>query len=146
MKILVADDETELLGLLKFTLTQTGFEVLTAADGPTALATFRKELPDCALLDVNMPHLDGLDVCREIRRHSIIPIMMLTVRDQEEDLVAALESGADDFVTKPFSPRVLLARLRALARRAEKTAPPEFIETGIARFDGHESNATARRG
>lgn len=134
MRILVADDDIELLGLLKFSLSQAGFEVLTAADGSGALATFQQELPDFVLLDVNMPQLDGLEVCREIRRRSSIPIMMLTARNREDDLVSALDSGADDFVSKPFSPRILLARIRALARRTE-TPPAEHIEAGIARFD-----------
>lgn len=134
MRILVADDDAELLGLLKFSLSQAGFEVLTAADGSVALATFQQELPDFVLLDVNMPQLNGLDVCREIRRRSTTPIMMLTARNREDDLVSALDSGADDFLSKPFSPRILLARIRALLRRTE-TPPAEHIEAGIARFD-----------
>ncbi|MFC4313927.1 response regulator transcription factor [Steroidobacter flavus] len=134
MRILVADDDTELLGLLQFSLSQAGYEVLTAVDGSGALATFQRELPDFALLDFTMPQLDGLAVCREIRQRSTIPIMMLTARNREDDLVAALDSGADDFVTKPFSPRILLARIRSLVRRTE-SPPAAFVETGVARFD-----------
>lgn len=133
MRILVADDDIELLGLLKFSLSQAGFDVLTASDGSRALATFQQELPDFVLLDVIMPELDGLGVCREIRRRSAVPIMMLTARNREDDLVAALDCGADDFVAKPFSPRILLARIRALARRTENQ--PDYVEAGIARFD-----------
>lgn len=134
MRILVADDDIELLGLLKFSLSQAGFEVLTAADGSSALATFQQELPDFVLLDFNMPQLNGLEVCREIRQRSTTPIMILTARNREDDLVSALDSGADDFLSKPFSPRILLARIRALLRRTE-TRPAEQIEAGIARFD-----------
>jgi len=119
MRILVADDDADLLALIGFTLNQAGFEVLAAQDGAAALRTFEAEAPDFVLLDVNMPELDGLEVCRTIRGRSAVPIMMLTVRDQEDDLLAAFDSGADDYVCKPFSPRALLARVRALARRAE---------------------------
>jgi len=119
MKVLIADDDADLLALIGFTLGQAGFEVRTAHDGLGALRAFEQEAPDFVLLDVNMPELNGLEVCREIRCRSAVPIMMLTVRDQEEDLLAAFDSGADDYVRKPFSPRALLARVRALMRRAE---------------------------
>lgn len=119
MKILVADDDADLLALIGFTLAQAGFEVRTAHDGAGALRAFEQETPDFVLLDVNMPEPNGLEVCREIRSRSPVPIMMLTVRDQEEDLLAAFDCGADDYVRKPFSPRALLARVRALIRRAE---------------------------
>jgi len=119
MKILVADDDADLLALIGFTLNQAGFEVRTASNGLAAVRAFATESPDFVLLDINMPELNGLEVCREIRGHSSVPIMMLTVRDQEEDLLAAFDSGADDYVRKPFSPRALIARVRALARRAE---------------------------
>lgn len=119
MRILVADDDADLLALIGFTLNQAGFEVLSAHDGAGALRAFDDAAPDFVLLDVNMPEPNGLEVCREIRGRSAVPIMMLTVRDQEDDLLAAFDSGADDYVCKPFSPRALLARVRALARRAE---------------------------
>ncbi|MFL6550299.1 MAG: response regulator transcription factor [Povalibacter sp.] len=119
VRVLAADDDADLLALIGFTLHQAGFDVCTAQDGPAALRVFSSEAPDFVLLDVNMPMLNGLDVCREIRSRSTVPIMMLTVRDQEDDLVAALDAGADDYVLKPFSPRALLARVRALVRRAE---------------------------
>ncbi|HVF16860.1 MAG TPA: response regulator transcription factor [Steroidobacteraceae bacterium] len=134
MKILIADDDADLRALIGFTLANAGFDVCTAIDGSEALQAFDREAPDFLLLDVNMPEPNGLAVCREVRRRSAVPIMMLTVRDQEDDLVAALECGADDYVNKPFSPRALLARVRALARRSESTATGE-IQCGISRLD-----------
>lgn len=125
MKILVADDDMELRGLIAYALRQAGYLVVEAADGVAALTVFEKEEPGLVILDVNMPRLSGLDVCRRIRETSKVPVMMLTVRSAEEDQVQALDLGADDYLTKPFSPRSLLARVRALLRRAgaEKQAP-----------------------
>ena len=117
MTILVADDDIELLGLIAFALRQAGFTVIEAADGAAAMEKFRNERPDLLILDVNMPRLNGFDVLREIRTESDVPIMMLTVRSSEEDQVAGLDLGADDYLGKPFSPRTLLARVRALLRR-----------------------------
>jgi len=134
MKILVADDDADLRALIGFTLTQAGFDVCTASDGSAALQAFERETPDFVLLDINMPEPDGLIVCREIRAQSRVPIMMLTVRDQEDDLVAAFDSGADDYVRKPFSPRSLLARVRALARRSEPLSA-SAISAGSLRLD-----------
>ncbi len=118
MKILIADDDSDLLGLIGFTLTQAGYLVVKAADGPSAIRSFDAEQPDIIVLDINMPGASGFDVCEAVRRKSRVPIMMLTVRGEEEDLVRALELGADDYLTKPFSPRTLLARVKALLRRA----------------------------
>jgi DNA-binding response OmpR family regulator len=134
MKILVADDDADLRALIGFTLSNAGFDVCTASDGRDAVQAFERESPDFVLLDVNMPELNGLDVCREVRRRSSVPIMMLTVRDQEDDLIAALDCGADDYVNKPFSPRALLARVRALARRAEPP-PAGQVQCGISQLD-----------
>jgi len=134
LKILVADDDADLLALIGFTLHQAGFEVHAAHDGPGALEAFERETPDFVLLDVNMPAPDGLQVCRTIRGRSSVPIMMLTVRDQEEDLLEAFEAGADDYVRKPFSPRALIARVRALVRRAEPTNA-DAIAAGRVRLD-----------
>lgn len=134
LKILVADDDADLLALIGFTLNQAGFEVRTARDGFGALQAFDHEAPDFVLLDINMPPPNGLEVCREIRGRSTVPIMMLTVRDQEDDLLAAFDSGADDYVRKPFSPRALIARVRALARRAEPVNA-EAISAGKVRLD-----------
>lgn len=119
MRILVADDDADLRALIGFTLMQAGFDICTAVDGESALQAFQQNSPDLVLLDINMPEPNGLKVCREIRGRSPVPIMMLTVRDVEEDLIEAFDSGADDYVHKPFSPRALLARVRALIRRSE---------------------------
>ncbi len=125
MKILIADDDRDLLELIGFALTQAGFLVLKVADGAAALRTFEAEAPDLLVLDINMPGATGFQVCESVRARSSVPVMMLTVRSEEEDLVKALELGADDYLTKPFSPRTLLARVRALLRRAgmESSAP-----------------------
>jgi len=125
MKVLIADDDRDLLELINFALTQAGYLVVKASDGPTAIRQFEAESPDIAVLDLNMPGASGFQVCEAIRTKSNVPVMMLTVRNEEEDLVKAIELGADDYLTKPFSPRTLLARIKALLRRAgmENTAP-----------------------
>jgi DNA-binding response OmpR family regulator len=118
MKVLIADDDPDLRELVAFALSQAGYLVVKAVDGPVAVRHFEQEAPDLVVLDVNMPGLSGFQVCEAIRRKSRVPVMMLTVRGEEEDLVRALELGADDYLTKPFSPRTLLARIKALLRRA----------------------------
>jgi DNA-binding response OmpR family regulator len=118
MKILVVDDDPDLLALVAFALTNAGYAVVKATDAAPAIAAFDRELPDLVLLDINLPGGSGFDVCRNIRDRSPVPVMMLTARGEEEDLVRALELGADDYLTKPFSPRTLLARVKALLRRA----------------------------
>jgi DNA-binding response OmpR family regulator len=125
MKVLIADDDRDLLGLIAFTLTQASYLVVKAGDGPAAIRAFDEESPDIAVLDINMPGASGFQVCEAIRAKSRIPIMMLTVRGEEEDLIRALDLGADDYLTKPFSPRTLLARIKALLRRAgiESSSP-----------------------
>jgi DNA-binding response OmpR family regulator len=122
---LVADDDRDLLELIGFALGQSGYMVLKAHNGTSALSLFEAEEPDLVVLDINMPGASGFQVCEAIRARSSVPIMMLTVRSEEEDLVRALELGADDYLTKPFSPRTLLARIKALLRRAgiEGTTP-----------------------
>jgi len=118
MKILVVDDDQDLLALIAFALTQGGFAVIKAADVRTALRLFAAEAPDLAILDINLPDGNGFQICEAIRVDSQVPIMMLTARGSEEDLVRALDLGADDYLTKPFSPRTLIARVKALLRRA----------------------------
>ncbi len=118
MKILVADDDLDLLGLVAYSLSQAGYLVIKASDGPGALSTFDNESPDLVILDINMPGTSGFDVCTAIRARGDVPVMMLTARGDEQDLVKALELGADDYLTKPFSPKTLLARVKALLRRA----------------------------
>jgi len=137
MKILVADDDRDLLELVAFTLAQSGFLTLKAQDGNAALRIFAAELPDLLILDINMPGLTGFQVCEEVRRKSRVPVMMLTVRGEEEDLVRALEIGADDYLNKPFSPRTLLARVKALLRRAgmEASSP---VSAGRLKLDVEE--------
>jgi DNA-binding response OmpR family regulator len=134
MKILVADDDRDLLGLIAFALTQAGFLVEQAADGGEALKLFESAAPELVLLDINMPVMNGFQVCEKIRARSRVPVMMLTVRGEEEDLVRALELGADDYLTKPFSPRTLVARIKALLRRAglENAAP---VAAGRVKLD-----------
>ncbi len=117
MKILLVDDDPDLLAIIAFALQQAGFVVVTAADGAAAMDTFEQEEPDLAVLDINLPHLNGFELADKIRQQSPIPIIMLTVRNEEEDVVRALGLGADDYLTKPFSPRILVARIRALLRR-----------------------------
>jgi DNA-binding response OmpR family regulator len=129
MKILIVDDDLDLLSLVGFALSQAGFVVVKATDVPSALKVFAAESPDLAILDINLPGGSGFDICEGIRRQSRIPVMMLTARGEEEDLVRALDLGADDYLTKPFSPRTLLARVRALLRRAG-------LETGGAMSAG----------
>ncbi|HXW75427.1 MAG TPA: response regulator transcription factor [Steroidobacteraceae bacterium] len=125
MKVLIADDDADLRELIAFTLGQAGYLVVKAADGPSAVQRFEAESADLVVLDINMPGLSGFQVCEAIRARSRVPVMMLTVRGEEEDLVRALGLGADDYLTKPFSPRTLLARVKALLRRAgmESAAP-----------------------
>jgi DNA-binding response OmpR family regulator len=118
VKVLVADDDRDLLGLIAFTLSQAGHLVVKAIDGQVALHAFEQESPDIVILDINMPGATGFQVCEAIRQKSQIPILMLTARGAEEDLVKALDLGADDYMTKPFSPRTLLARIKALLRRS----------------------------
>jgi DNA-binding response OmpR family regulator len=128
MKILVVDDDLALLGLVSFALRQAGYLTSEATDGAAALAIFEREQPNLVILDVNLPGISGFDVCRQMRARSDAPIMMLTVRSSEEDEVRGLDLGADDYLTKPFSPRTLLARVRALLRRRE-AADGELAQT-----------------
>jgi len=134
VKILVADDDLDLSGLIAFALRQGGFTVVEAPDGPSALAAITNESPDLVILDVNMPRLTGFEVLERLRTFSNVPVLMLTVRAGEDDQVRGLDLGADDYLPKPFSPRTLLARVRALLRRggAER---PGTIEAGRLRLD-----------
>lgn len=141
MKVLVADDDRDLRDLVGFTLTQAGYLVIKAADGTGALRSVADEAPDLVILDINMPGASGFQVCQSIRRDSRVPIMMLTVRGEEEDLVRALELGADDYLTKPFSPRTLLARAKALLRRAG-TEGASVLSNGRMKLDADEHSLT----
>jgi two-component system, OmpR family, response regulator RegX3 len=117
-KVLVVDDEESLLEAVRYALSREGFDVAVARDGGEAIQCFEAERPDLLVLDLMLPVLNGIDVCRRIRSTSQVPILMLTARDGEVDRVVGLEMGADDYVTKPFSLRELVARVRALLRRA----------------------------
>lgn len=115
--ILVVDDEQPIVEILKFNLEKEGFRVLTANDGEAALHLARTSNPDLILLDIMLPKMDGFDVCKKVREQSNVPIVMITARDEEVDKVLGLELGADDYITKPFSVRELLARVKANMRR-----------------------------
>ena len=136
-KILVVDDEPTLVATLKYNLEREGYRVFTAGDGESGLSAAREKRPDLIVLDLLLPIMDGLDVCRILRREMTTPILMLTAKTDEIDKVVGLELGADDYVTKPFGMRELLARVRALLRRAE-TGPPaeaEVLQAGDLQVD-----------
>jgi two-component system alkaline phosphatase synthesis response regulator PhoP len=126
--ILVVDDEPQLVKVLRGYLEQGGFRIVTAGDGPMALAQYKHEKPDLVLLDLNLPGMDGIEVARRLRTLSNVPIIMVTARVDETDRLIGLELGADDYVTKPFSAREVVARVRAVLRRAEATpVSPDII-------------------
>ncbi len=127
--VLVVDDEPKIVQLARDYLERASFRVTSASDGKEALAAFRGGAPDLIVLDLGLPMLDGLDVARAIRKSSNVPIVMLTGRGDEADRVAGLELGADDYVTKPFSPKELVARVRAVLRRAELASSPKEVIT-----------------
>ncbi len=130
-RILVVDDEPAVLDMLVYNLRRANYEVLTAVDGRTALRLARDSRPDLILLDLMLPEVDGLDVCRELRRSSQVPIIMLTARDEEVDRVVGLELGADDYVCKPFSVRELMARIKAVLRRGAAPTPESPPDTRL---------------
>ena len=118
MKALVVDDDLALADVVSFTLRRAGYEVVVANDGLAALARWEQENPDFIILDLNLPKLGGLEVCRQIRAQSDVPILILSVRSEDDDIVTGLDQGADEFIVKPFSPRQLVARIEAVLRRA----------------------------
>jgi len=131
-KILVVEDDRTLLETLEYNLNRQGYQVLTVADGLSALQTARQERPDLIMLDIMLPGMDGFEVCRILRREMTVPILMLTARDEEVDRVVGLELGADDYLTKPFSMRELLARIKALLRRVRLIREELVAESGVA--------------
>ncbi len=135
MKALVVDDDRVLADVLAFTLRREGFEVVQAYDGEAALECWAEEQPDLVVLDVNMPRLDGFAVCQRIREQADTPIILLTVRGEEDDIVHGLKLGADDYVTKPFSPRQLVARAHAVLRRAGRSVAPAIRQVGELTLD-----------
>jgi two-component system alkaline phosphatase synthesis response regulator PhoP len=135
-RILIVDDERKLVQGLSAYFRQAGYETLAAYDGKAALESARRDRPDLILLDLMLPELDGIEVCRQIRRNSDVPIMMLTARVEETDKLIGLEIGADDYITKPFSPREVVARARALLRRATgQVTSGQTIRAGVVEID-----------
>lgn len=145
-KILVVDDEPQIVGLLRSYLERDGFDVTEAADGEAALTAFSGLRPDLVILDLMLPRLDGREVCRRIREAAHTPIIMLTARDEETDKLLGLELGADDYITKPFSPREVVARVRAVLRRGTWGAA-DVIRTGdlVINLRAHEVSLQGRR-
>ncbi len=139
MKILLVDDDPRLRDLVRLALERGGASVLTAADGAAALRHAAREAPDLIVLDVGLPEMDGFEVCRKIRARSDVPILFLTARDDEIDRIVGLEMGADDYVTKPFSPRELVARVRAILKRTAGARKADLLRHGRVTLD-----ATAR--
>lgn len=135
MKALVVDDDRVLADVLMFTLRREGFQVIQAHDGEMALRSWAQEHPDLIVLDVNLPKLDGFSVCQRIRAQSDTPILLLTVRGEEDDIVHGLQLGADDYITKPFSPRQLVARAQAVLRRSGKKPVATLRHAGALTLD-----------
>jgi DNA-binding response OmpR family regulator len=143
-KILVVDDELKIARLVRDYLTEAGFSVTLASTGPAAVAAARSERPDLVVLDIGLPGIDGYDVTRSIRAQSTVPIIMLTARSEETDRIVGLELGADDYVVKPFSPRELLARVKAVLRRTGGQVAAETIRVDDVVIDLPQR--TVRRG
>ena len=122
--ILIADDDSQIRDVLRIALRKAGFEVSEAADGLAAVAACNRAMPDLVILDIGMPEMDGLEVCRTLRRTSQVPILFLTAQTDEVDRIVGLELGADDYVSKPFSPREVVARIRAILKRTGKAETP----------------------
>jgi two-component system, OmpR family, response regulator len=135
MKILVVDDDPRLRSLVGLALERAGFAVVTASDGQVALMQAAREAPDLIVLDQGLPELDGLEVCRRIRAKSEVPIIFLTARDDELDRIIGLELGADDYVTKPFSPRELVARVKAILKRTKGLGGARALRQGVLELD-----------
>jgi two-component system alkaline phosphatase synthesis response regulator PhoP len=141
--ILVVDDEPNIVALVRLYLEKDGFKVISAADGDEGVAMHRRHGPDLVIVDLMLPGRDGFDVCRSIRRESDTPILMLTARSDDVDAIVGLELGADDYLTKPFNPRVLVARVRAILRRTQVTAGGgRPTEVGDLRIDPRRREAT----
>lgn len=147
MKVLVADDDADLVDLMSYAFRREGYTVLAAVDGQQALRRWETENPDIVLLDVNLPKMDGFEVCRQIRHNGDTPIIMLTARTQEEDVVRGLQLGADDYVHKPFSTKQLSARMKALLRRTQAhryREPASELRVGDIMLNLQSHEATKR--
>ena len=143
--VLVVDDERNIVDLIELYAKQAGYRVLRAYDGLTALDLIEREQPSIVVLDLMLPGFDGLEVCRRIQRDVWVPVLMLTARDSEADMVIGLSVGADDYMTKPFSARELVARVAALLRRSERAKEPVASEHEILRLGGLDLDPTTRR-
>jgi len=137
-KILIVEDDLNLSTTVKYNLVKDGYDVITAADGAEAVDTARKENPCLIILDVMLPTMNGFDVCRVLRKEMVVPILMLTAKTGETDKIVGLEIGADDYMTKPFSMRELLARVRAMLRRVKMSDPVPAANTSLLRIDDLE--------
>jgi two-component system alkaline phosphatase synthesis response regulator PhoP len=141
--VLVVDDERNIVELVRLYLEKEGFAVVTASDGEQALVQYERTGPDLVVLDLMLPKLDGFEVCRELRRRGDVPILMLTARSEDVDAIVGLELGADDYVTKPFNPRALVARVKAILRRTDATARGgRPIQVGDLRIDPRRREAS----
>lgn len=145
-RILVVDDEPQITRVLRMSLSSQGYDMRVANDGETALDTFKDWPPDLVITDLSMPGMSGIELCRQIRSKSKVPIIVLSVKGEERTKITALDAGADDYVTKPFSMNELLARVRANLRRAPEATPSEKIEIGDFRIDpdGHVVSVRGR--
>jgi DNA-binding response OmpR family regulator len=146
MKVLLVEDDADLLDLLTYALGREGYTVLTAMDGQQALKRWEDNAPDIVLLDANIPKIDGYEVCRRIRHDGATPIIMLTARDEEEDVLHGFRAGADDYVNKPFSAKQLAARIKAVLRRAQADPyrqPVREVKVGDVRLDLQSYSVTA---
>ncbi|MCL4559817.1 MAG: response regulator transcription factor [Chloroflexi bacterium] len=143
-KILLVDDESKITRTLQLYLEQAGYKTASISDGALALPAFRHEQPDLVILDILLPHMDGWEICRQIRRESIVPIIMLTAQGEETDRIVGLELGADDYIAKPFSPREVVARVRAVFRRTQGQAlQPRALQVGDIALDIEKHTAVA---
>jgi DNA-binding response OmpR family regulator len=146
MRALIVDDDLVLADVIAFTLKREGFDVILAHDGQTALERWEREQPDVIVLDVNIPKVDGFQVCRQIREQDDTPIILLTVRGEEDDILKGFEIGADDYVVKPFSPRQLVARTKAVLRRTGSSPPLLVRSAGDLSLDPGRRELTIRDG
>lgn len=142
-RILIADDDAQIRDVLRIALGQAGFDVQEVADGRACLTVCAKDMPDLVVLDIGMPEMDGLEVCRQLRRDSTVPILFLTAQGDEIDRVVGLELGADDYVPKPFSPREVVARIRAILKRGQiNDAPSTAMKRGVLMIDPDQHKCT----
>ena len=142
-KILLIDDETKITRTLKLYLEQAGYKTVSIQDGALAMPAFHHERPDLVILDILLPHQDGWEICRQIRRESGVPIIMLTAQGEETDRIVGLELGADDYIAKPFSPREVVARVRAVFRRTQgQVQPPNVLQAGSVSLDVAQHTAS----